>query len=153
MMHFPPCFRFLPCFRNFFQTPWKIFPISQLYLFPKMFRFNPPKFLITIFSNLLQILNFPLFSLFQYISPYFAKIIIFFPHFSKFAPYFRKIYVLFSYFMCFSFPPSLTMMHLCITQCTYWTPLNETHIWLYWVCMLVSVQQCCLITKIIHGLF
>jgi len=22
-----------------------------------------------------------------------------------------------------SFPPSLTMMHLCITQCTYWTPL------------------------------
>src|SRR6218665_810748 len=23
--------------------------------------------------------------------------------------------------MCFSFPPSLTIMHLCITQCTYWT--------------------------------
>ena len=25
--------------------------------------------------------------------------------------------------MCISFPPYLTMMHLCITQCTYWTPL------------------------------
>src|SRR6218665_398354 len=26
--------------------------------------------------------------------------------------------------MCFSFPPTLTMMHLCIAQCTYWTPLQ-----------------------------
>ena len=26
--------------------------------------------------------------------------------------------------MCISFPPTLTMMHLCITQCTYWTPLH-----------------------------
>jgi len=25
----------------------------------------------------------------------------------------------------FSFPPSLTGMHLCITQCTYWTPLHK----------------------------
>jgi len=24
----------------------------------------------------------------------------------------------------FFVPPSLTMMHLCITQCTYWTPLT-----------------------------
>ena len=24
--------------------------------------------------------------------------------------------------MCFSFPPTLTMMHLCITQCMYWMP-------------------------------
>jgi len=23
------------------------------------------------------------------------------------------------------FPPTLTMMHLCIAQCTYWTPLNR----------------------------
>src|SRR6218665_2360104 len=26
--------------------------------------------------------------------------------------------------MCISFPPTLTMMHLCTTQFTYWTPLN-----------------------------
>jgi len=25
--------------------------------------------------------------------------------------------------MYISFPPTLTMMHLCITQCKYWTPL------------------------------
>ena len=35
--------------------------------------------------------------------------------------------------MCISFPPTLTMMHLCITQCTYWTPLGLTigcsHAW------------------------
>src|SRR6218665_2389938 len=38
-------------------------------------------------------------------------------------PCFRKIHLLFTYFMCISFPPTLTMMHLCITRCTYWTPL------------------------------
>ena len=36
---------------------------------------------------------------------------------------FRKIHLLFTYFMCISFPPTFTMMHLCITQFTYWTPL------------------------------
>jgi len=28
--------------------------------------------------------------------------------------------------MCTSFPPTLTMVHLCITQCTYRTPLDGT---------------------------
>src|SRR6218665_3317727 len=28
------------------------------------------------------------------------------------------------YILCVYFPPTLTMMHLCITQCTYWTPLS-----------------------------
>src|SRR6218665_1408849 len=27
------------------------------------------------------------------------------------------------YFTSISFPPTFTMMHLCITQCTYWRPL------------------------------
>src|SRR6218665_1864839 len=36
----------------------------------------------------------------------------------------------FKYFLCFSFPPSLTMMHLCITQCTYWMPLAKILIYL-----------------------
>ena len=48
-----------------------------------------------------------------------------FPHtFANFPPDFIKLTCFFTYFMCFSFPPySLTVMHLCITQCTYWTPL------------------------------
>src|SRR6218665_2390285 len=45
-----------------------------------------------------------------------------FPLFSKISPLFSKnstaFYILYVYF-----PPTLTMMHLCITQCTYRTPL------------------------------
>jgi len=33
--------------------------------------------------------------------------------------------LVFTCFMCFSLPPSLTIMHLCITKCTYWTPLQS----------------------------
>src|SRR6218665_2625577 len=44
------------------------------------------------------------------------------PYFDKFSPLFYTnsptFYILYVYF-----PPTLTMMHLCITQCTYWTPL------------------------------
>src|SRR6218665_1955985 len=43
--------------------------------------------------------------------------------FNKFPPCFRKIHQRFTCFACNFFPPTLTMMHLCITQCTYWTPL------------------------------
>src|SRR6218665_2536046 len=64
MMHFPLCFRFPPCFRNFFRFFGKFL---TFYLFQKK--------------------------------------------------------QLFTYFLCI-FPPTLTMMHLCITQCTYWTPLH-----------------------------
>src|SRR6218665_1412747 len=38
------------------------------------------------------------------------------PLFSKNSPAF---YILYAYFVS----PTLTMMHLCITKCTYWTPL------------------------------
>src|SRR6218665_29231 len=67
------------------------------------------------FSHRPQILNFP---------PYFAS-------FSTFPPRLAKILIppLFSenstafYILSVYFPPTLAMMHLCITQCTYWTPL------------------------------
>ena len=108
------------------HPPWCIFPsVSDSPLFSKKFPtvenfqnfnlsfsrkildFHPPKFLMTFFLVIdHKFCNSPLFSLFQYISPLF-----------------RKIHLLFTYFMCISFPPTLTMMHLCITQCTYWTPL------------------------------
>src|SRR6218665_4192285 len=38
------------------------------------------------------------------------------PYFSKFPPRFLKIQQLFTYFTWNFFPPTLTMMHLCITQ-------------------------------------
>jgi len=50
----------------------------------------------------------PLFSLFQYISPLVSK------------------FTCFLHTLCVShFPPTLTIMHLWITQCTYWTPLSR----------------------------
>src|SRR6218665_3166944 len=42
----------------------------------KIVDFHLPKFLMTVFGHSLEIFNFPLFSLFQYISPFFRKIII-----------------------------------------------------------------------------
>src|SRR6218665_3197702 len=69
---------------------------------------------------------FPLFSLFQYISPLFSENYYFPPTFKNFPPV-LEIFTCFSHTLCvFRFPPALTMMHLCITQCTYWTPLLRT---------------------------
>src|SRR6218665_3914975 len=81
-----------------------------------------------------------IFSLFQYIFPCFAKIFIP-PYFQKFPPCFRKIYLLFTYFMCISFPPpTLTMMHLCITQYTYWTPLGQVIPYEGWMMMIPAAS-------------
>src|SRR6218665_1567290 len=103
MMHFALCF-FFPYFRKISQTPWKIFPI--LPFSQRNFRFSSAKI-----SD--EVLNFPLFCLFQYIPPYLGKI----------PPGFRKT-TFFLHTLCvFHFPPSLTTMHLCITQHMYWMPL------------------------------
>ena len=85
---YSPYFR-LPLFPKIFQTPWKIFPVSP---FPKkMFHFHPPKFLMT-FLVIDSKFGTPLFSEFQYISPYFGKLL-FPPTFLNFSLWFLKIYV------------------------------------------------------------
>jgi len=58
----------------------------------------------------------------RYISTLFCENAYSAPYFLKFPLWFRKIYVFCTYFTCFSFPPYFD--HLCITQCTYWTPLG-----------------------------
>src|SRR6218665_1937970 len=99
MMHFLLCFRF-PLFPKKFLTPWKI---SQILPFPeKFFNFHPPKFLMTFFRSSTTNFKFPPFSLFQYIYPYFDKIILP-PTFINFSPVFANLRF-FTYFMCFSFP-------------------------------------------------
>ena len=113
MMHFPSVSDFPPFPKNF-QTPWKI---SKTLPFPeKLFDFHPPKFLMTFFSHQLQISNFPPIFGIAIHSLCFDKIILS-PYLYKFPPCFRQIYVFFTYFLCFTFPPTFTMMHLCITQC------------------------------------
>ena len=74
----------------------------------KIFDFHPQKFLMTVFHLFRE--NF-------YFSQYSFK---FPPDFVKFTCFLHILCV-------FRFLPSLTTMHLCITQCTYWTPLGLCH--------------------------
>src|SRR6218665_1389728 len=89
-----------------------------------IFRFLSAKFLMT--SSLVidhKFLISPLFSLFHYIFPYLFRENYYSPYFYRFPPVFRE-FTCFLHTLCvFPFPPTLTMMHLCITQFTYWTPL------------------------------
>ena len=119
---FPPCFRFPLCFRNVF---WLSGKFLKSYLFPTKF----PIFICQnfwrrpFFSHQPQISNFPPISpVWLHFPPDSQKFLIP-PTFQNFPLCFRKIQQLFTYFTCIS-PPTLTMMHLCITQCTYWTPLD-----------------------------
>src|SRR6218665_1543020 len=97
MMHFPLCFRFPSCFR---KLSYDLFLVIH------------HKFRIS-----------PLFSLFQYISPLFREFFYFPPTLTNFPSVFEK-FTCFLHTLCvFCFPPTLTMIHVCITQCTYWTPL------------------------------
>src|SRR6218665_1652623 len=101
MMHFPPVSDF-PLFLTNLLIFWKMSKILPLP--EKISHFHPPKFLTTFFLVIDS-----------------QKFIIS-PYFSKFPPCFPKVQQLFTYFTCI-FPRTLTMLHLCITQCTYWTPL------------------------------
>jgi len=122
MMHFPPVSDFPLCLR-------KIFRLSefflQYYLFQKnFFTFIRQNFWWPFFQSSTTNFEFPPFLLFQYISPLFRENYSFPLLLQIFPPCFRQIHLLFAYFTCI-FPPTLTMMHLCITQCTYWTPLTR----------------------------
>src|SRR6218665_533395 len=60
--------------------------------------------------------------------PYISGKLLFPPYFFKFPPdfvTFRPTCFLHTYFMCFSFPHFTLscLLNLCITQCTYWTPV------------------------------
>src|SRR6218665_1170973 len=90
-------------------------------LFPEKFLdFHPPNFLMTFFLVIDRKFRIPPISLFQYISPLFFENYYFPPTFTNFPMFSKNLHA--SY--VFRFPPTLTMMHLCITQCTYWTPLG-----------------------------
>src|SRR6218665_2006993 len=113
MMHFPPCFRFSPIFEKFsesvenFQNFTFSSKISDDFFYLSTTNFEFP----------------PCFSTFP---PCFAKIIISPFTFTNCPPVLGK-FICFLHALCvFRFPPTLTMMHLCITQCTYWTPLRLT---------------------------
>jgi len=101
-------------FRKICRTPRKISPIWPFH--KKISRISDDRFFVIhhkfgILPLFLCFNSFPLFRDF-----------FFSPTFANWPPWFRKVYVFFTYFTCISFPSTFTMMHLCITQCTYWTP-------------------------------
>src|SRR6218665_2023109 len=125
MMHFTPVSDF-PLFSKNFQTLRKIFTILP---FPKKFLdFHPPKFLMTFFNHRPQISNFPPIFAVSVHFPLFRENYYFPPYFDKFPPVLGKFTCFLHILRAFRVPPTLTLMHLCITQCTYWTPLPVINI-------------------------
>jgi len=110
MMHFPPLFQISPYFRKNFEL-WR--NLSKFYFFPKnFFIFIRRNFwwpFLLVIDHKFRI--FPLFSLF--------------PTLTNFPSVLDKLTCCLHTLPVFRFPPTLTMMHLCITQCTYWTPLLQ----------------------------
>src|SRR6218665_1551685 len=101
MMHFPPCFRFLPYFSKNFHTLWKIFTILP---FPEKFLdFHPPKFLMTFFKSSTTNFEFPPIFPVSVHFPTVSRKLLFPPYFDKFPPYFNKnspaFYMLHVYFV------------------------------------------------------
>src|SRR6218665_1203360 len=75
--------------------------------------------------------SFPCFCTFL---PMFHQNYYFPPTFTNFPPV-LEIFTCFLHTFCvFRFPPTLTMMHLCITQCTYWTLLPLFGMGFHWQC-------------------
>src|SRR6218665_3546872 len=121
MIHFPPCFRFPPIFEkisdsveNFpnFTFSRTIFPFSSAKISHDLFLVIDHKFRIS-----------PLFFHASVHFPSVSRKLLFPPTFTNFPPVFEKVTCFLHAFCVFRFPPTLIMMHSCITQCTYWTPL------------------------------
>jgi len=132
--HFP-LFQISPSFQNILQSG------NNFPTFHKKFMFHKPTFLMTFFSHWLRFFNS---------SPYVLKNANFppisanfyFPLRFKCSPHFVK-------FACFSLPSGLTVMRLCIIQCTHWTPL---HIALLLQCVSLKCVSCRL-KEILHDLY
>src|SRR6218665_1955747 len=102
MMHFPPVSDFPPVFEKFSDSEENF---TNLTFSCKISSFSSAEISDDLFlSHRPQILNFPLFSLFQYISPCFAKIIIP-PSLQNFPPLLDKFTSFLLYFLCISFLP------------------------------------------------
>src|SRR6218665_2180092 len=110
MMHFPPCLRFSPYVRKIFRLEnVPNFTFSQ-----KISRFSSAKIsddLFLVIDHKFRI--YPLFSLFQYISPLFREN--YSPYFEKFSPLFYKnspaFCILYVYFVSPYFDHDAFMHH------------------------------------------
>ena len=118
---FPLCFRFPPISENILGLREKF---SQFDLFPKKFSIFIRQIFWLPFCHWPKIFQFlPYFRYFNTF-PLFREVFHSSPTFTNFPPDFVKFTCFVHTFCLFRFPTTLTMMHLCITQCTYWTPLT-----------------------------
>src|SRR6218665_389502 len=78
--------------------------------------------LLYFLSHRPQISNFPL-----YFRLPISEKIFFPPPLANFPPHNAKFTCFLHTFCLFRFPPILTMLHLCIIQCTYWTLLIKAN--------------------------
>src|SRR6218665_1184860 len=126
MMHFPLCFRF-PLFSKNFRAFREILTILP---FPrKISSFSFTKIsddLFLVIDHKFPI-SHPIFAVSVHFPPVSRKLF-FPPTLTNFPPVLDKFTCFLHTLRVFRFPPTLTMMHLCITQCTYWTPLYLTQI-------------------------
>src|SRR6218665_71558 len=131
MMHFPPLFQISPLFSKNFKILWRI--CNTFDLSPKNFRFSSAEISDDLFfSHRPQILNFPPIFTVSVHFPLFRGNYYFPPYFDKFPSLLNKFTCFLHTLRVFRFPPTFIMMHLCITQCTYWTPLHAcTPIYIY----------------------
>src|SRR6218665_4039528 len=105
---------FLDFLENFTNVTFsrKNFPFSSAKISDDLFLVIDP-----------QIFGFPPYFPVLVHSPSDSRKFIISPTFQSFPPVFQKFNSILHTLRVF-FPPTLTMMHLCITQCTYWTPLS-----------------------------
>ena len=116
--------------------------------------FNPPKFLQMTFHLVIHykfLIPSPIFAVSVNFPPIWGKLL--FPLLLQISyPWFRKIYVFLHTLCVYRFPLSLAMTHLCITQCTYWTPLL-LEIWYhqssnrFWITREVQIQTTSIVQK------
>src|SRR6218665_2205316 len=122
MMHFPPLFQISPLFlkknSDFLENFYNL-TFSQQISWLSSAKISYDLF----FSHRPQISNFPPIFASSVHFHLFRKNYSFPPTFTNFPPVLGK-FTCFLHALRVHFSPStLTMMHLCITQCTYWTPL------------------------------
>ena len=127
-----PLFQISPIFEQFSDSEENFhnFTFSRRFFWFSSAEISDDPFL----SHRPKISNFPPFFLFHNISPSVSRKLLFSPLLWQISPVLHK-FTCFLHTLRVFFPPTLTMMHLCITQCTYWTPLPFTiihHIYKRW---------------------
>src|SRR6218665_4133432 len=139
MMHFSPLFQIFPYFQKMLDSEENFhnFTFSR-----QISSFSSAEISDDLFfSHQPHISNFhPIFPVSIHFPPVSRKLL-FPPTFTIFPSVLDKFTYFLHTLLVFRFPPTLTMMNLCITQCTYWTPPCQNRKSPLHVCPIIYVQH------------